>query len=247
VKKKIFIKNKERGVVVIAIAAIAAAVIGIVLAGFLLIFDFSLIGALMSNPLGVVGEFVMGNYGNLSQPSRSIGLSRNHIRSINENMSVYKKAAAEVNVPWEMLAAIHYRESDCNPNYKGVDGPFQITNHGNIDVKDFPAAARRAAEILQEKAGGKLTQDINDMNIIADAFWGYNGKAYGSVDNSPYVMNNWDDTHKGMIIDGIGEFGKRVHGPDSHDGALKIFIILKNATYNDDGKIIKIGDYEIDP
>jgi hypothetical protein len=41
---------------------------------------------------------------------------------INKNRSVYESAAQKQNIPWEMVAAVHYREGSCNPNQRLEDG-----------------------------------------------------------------------------------------------------------------------------
>jgi hypothetical protein len=114
-------------------------------------------------------------------------------------MAVYKKISECANVPWQMMAAIHLRESGLNADYAGGGagdggalGPWQIdptgSSWGSVDPYDFEAAGCAVAKIeLQDKAangpvGRPLTATMNPDNhddevSIKDAFFAYNGRA----------------------------------------------------------------------
>lgn len=90
-----------------------------------------------------------------------------------------------------------------------------------------------AAQFIQEKSGFRLDHKKNDDSVVKDAFWGYNGRAYGSADKSPYVMNKFDDQHQDMHIHGtvLNEAGKRIHinNVDKKMGAFTFYQQLKEA------------------
>jgi murein DD-endopeptidase MepM/ murein hydrolase activator NlpD len=133
---------------------------------------------------------------------------------------------------------------------------------GQVDPLDFQAAGCAVAKIeLQNKAkngpvGRPLRADMDPANhddevSIKDAFFGYNGRggwqsnvARGctpatdghddwNFDCSAYVMNNMDENHKDMCIN--GDFC------DGQDGTWKVFLKLYYSTYGADGKILVYG------
>lgn len=189
-----------------------------------------------------------------------------HIQRINDNEDVYRAASAAADIPWEMLAAIHYEETNNDasaPNMYQFDPPPP-----GVNVNDFAAASAHAANFIQNKAdngpvGRPLRADMNpanpeDAQSIKDAFWGYNGRAdymrdiaeslgYDPVtegyEGSFYVMNNWDGSRVGMTIKYTDpDTGELIVRSVVRDGAWKIFIVLRNATYDDAGKIVKLND-----
>lgn len=122
-------------------------------------------------------------------------LNDSHVTLINANMQYYKAAEILTGVPWEMLAAIHFKETGNDPTHPN---PYQITGWGGGTFSDATLAA---ANILQQKAlippwagaatslptgwedpSGPLSADMNwkeklMQQRIKNAFWGYNGRA----------------------------------------------------------------------
>lgn len=112
-------------------------------------------------------------------------------------LELYKKAADAENVPWQAIAAIHYREStnslsnttNSSGQGEGLFG-FYADNRtratslginlgpGKVSDDQFIKQARLAAVIFKEKAGSrKVTKDSVDFATIGYAFFGYNGRA----------------------------------------------------------------------
>lgn len=171
-------------------------------------------------------------------------LSHDLIQRIKANYPFYKEAALRVNLPWQMIAAVHYREHNCIPTSPGPGGPFQndppLSDESVKKLclyyklpfkrpeKDFFTACIIAAHWLQSKANFQLSRNETNLMQIADSFWGYNGRAYGSFMYSPYVMNY----HKGQILRVKGTYldknGVRhvVDTPDARPGAMLIFMEL---------------------
>lgn len=187
------------------------------------------------------------------------------IDRVNNNIGVYKLAAASAHIPWEMLAAVHYKETS---NDATAINPYQF-DPAPPEV-DFATASVNAANFLQAKAqsgpiGRALRDSMNpndaqDEQSIKDAFWGYNGRApyqkgiaaglgfnpdppaNQGYEGSFYVMNNWDERREGMLV--VGTIDGVPLPPDTRhvpDGAWKVFILLRNATYGPDGKITQIN------
>jgi hypothetical protein len=91
--------------------------------------------------------------------------------------------------------------------------------------EDFFTAAVIAANHLQGKVMGRLHPDTVDEVLIKDAFWGYNGRAYGAADDSPYVSN--DPPVRVLRVRGsvIGPDGQRIFidRPFAKHGAIFIY------------------------
>lgn len=166
----------------------------------------------------------------------SADISSGALANINKNMGVYQQAGINANIPWEMIAGIHFREttnSRITPTHNTGDGVYQILTKNypypagqELSNEDFLVETVDAANFLNGKVENKLTKDTTDVALIKDAFWGYNGRAYGSADNSPYVMSNFDEAHKNMPI--IREDGGSPTLPgDTRNGAYTTYVILK--------------------
>ena len=140
------------------------------------------------------------------------------IQAIKENKPFYEKAAEKEQIPWEMIAVTHYRESRLkriNPSngqgiyqdYERYGGPYPT---GPVDDAEFQRQTDWVAIFLKGKAGDKaslLAQ--NDDNAVKYAFFGYNGRAgvyitqakslgfndeeASNGEGSPYVMNKADE------------------------------------------------------
>jgi hypothetical protein len=181
------------------------------------------------------------------------GLNQKEIQHILIEKPVFLRAQKLVKVPWQAMAAIWYRESFSVTPPKTPGGPFQfdppnpsrsalkaslkryikdladselqqIVNGG---VNDFHSACILAACHLRDKAKFVLADDHSDT-AIKDAFYGYNGRAWGPhPENSPYVMNNFDAAHMNMRIRGTvpdGKSGKKwIDTIDMQPGAFTIY------------------------
>ena len=129
---------------------------------------------------------------------------------LNSNIPFYQNAARLHDIPWQMLAAIHFRE------YKLVKGgpsnkmgPYQISGKtykvGAYTDAEFQTASNDAAQFIKGKAG---TKDLSVANNVKYTFFAYNGMAQvyktqainlgftqtqaNNGEGSPYVMNRAD-------------------------------------------------------
>ena len=168
----------------------------------------------------------------------------------------FELAERVTGVPWEAIAAVWFRESFSVAPPKRPGGPFQFDPptrsytdlHGLLDrftkglseeqkrdlIRRFPnefgAAAIFAACWLRHSCKPVIVPDISD-EVAKDMFYGYNGREYGSVERSPYVMNQIDETRMNMRIrgtvrrpDGSEEW---VDVVDTRPGAFVVYKQLK--------------------
>lgn len=171
---------------------------------------------------------------------------------IDANKDIYLKAQQVTGVPWQMLAAIHYREASFSTSRdiqagNPFGGPYSRTSTSYAQYgypKDIQESVIIAAKVLIDMAkGGVVKKPINVANppaeAVKDTFFSYNGRAQAYAnqaatlgfdpvkqpyEGSPYVMNNYDDKHKDMKI--ITRDGGPVDSVDSRYGAFTIYAFL---------------------
>jgi hypothetical protein len=146
---------------------------------------------------------------NLNYAGKQI-LSAADLTAINDNATFYREAATAADVPWQLLAAVHYEETHLKKyGPSNGYGPFQITpsNYPVGDYTDaqFQDAANKAALFLRNKAGNR---DLTKPDNIKYTLFAYNGAAQvyknqalnlnltqdqaNNGEGSPYVMNMVD-------------------------------------------------------
>ena len=182
------------------------------------------------------------------------GLNNDQIKKIQLTYPTLKAIQNLTNVPWQALAGVWYRESFsiAPPPTPGGSWQFDpvppsatlrswLNKYTDLSVtdkekriktgvNDFETGCLFAACLLQHKVKGQLTLNSSDA-LIKDALWGYNGRAYGSADNSPYVMNGYDKEHYPLRLIGTIPDGKggriKINNPDLRPGAFVIYKQLK--------------------
>lgn len=137
-------------------------------------------------------------------------LSASQLALLETNFPFYKKAQKNYGVPWQILAALHYREySLIKGGPSNGNGPYQIWGRnypvGAYSDTQFQNATNDAAQFVLDKMGStELTTDDN----VKLAFFRYNGVAQvyktqamnlgftsaqaNNGEGSPYVMNRYD-------------------------------------------------------
>lgn len=186
-------------------------------------------------------------------PKRLTKSQLDHLRAQKPTFEAVEQATG---VPWEAMAAIWYRETNSVAVPKNrVGGPFQfdppppdnrilflLDHYSTLSrdeklevvakgVDDFHSAAYISACHGRHHCNPKITPNASDADI-KDFFWGYNGKKYGGVDHSPYVMNGYDTAHDGMILSGTvrDKNGNQVRikpRPEAKPGAFIVYKQLK--------------------
>lgn len=138
---------------------------------------------------------------------------------LSANLQTYQDAASQEDIPWQILAAVHYRESNFStkaPLDHTSDGQYQITDGGSrtagaypdqpgqqLTPEQFKQQTVDAAKFLKKK-----NSELNGtptVETVKKTLWLYNGtgdplyknqaKALGfnpdseAYEGSPYVMN----------------------------------------------------------
>jgi len=146
-------------------------------------------------------------------------LTNEDLALVERNFPDYERAALFTGIPWQALAAIHYRESNLSRDCRNIGGPFMLDRGGdrvefdarvrkeelrvaraysyiNLHARvrgDFRFACLVAADELKVKSRGWLRKIIGINGwVLADAMWGYNGRAKScrSWRDSAYVSND---------------------------------------------------------
>lgn len=164
-----------------------------------------------------------------------------------KNIPLYKSVAQEAGLPWQALAAIHFREANCDPNKSSVSGEelgSRNPDDGNVystleeSLKATAAHLKGNAKLVYNV---ELTENPDDASL-GWAFLAYNrGRMYrdgvsasGSscgaewknthYDKSPYVVNFIDENHKNMKWNGC--IDSNMTHADARAGALTIYKLL---------------------
>ena len=166
-------------------------------------------------------------------------LPETEIKIYKSNLGIYERAQQLTNVPKELIAATHYRESSMSTSIKN---PFQFdpepddstrarlyVQHSFIPpsqvamwvgkgVNDLLTAAVLAGAFLNYKCRyvhgvATAAASWND-EMVKDAAFGYNGRAATSPMESAYVVNGLDKAHMNMMIRGTM--------PDPNDPSKRI-------------------------
>lgn len=138
-------------------------------------------------------------------------LTDSQINLLLENRRFYEEAERLHNVPWKILAAIHYRETKLRRyGPDNGDGPYQIWGRnypiGFYTDSQFQTVTNDAAAFIKEKAGGRdLYTSHNNVKYVLFAYngrsseyiqqaldLGYGQEAANRGEGSPYVMNRYD-------------------------------------------------------
>ena len=154
-------------------------------------------------------------------------LSQAERDKIAANRPVYEEAARENDMPWQILAVLHYREHSLNvsnpANGQGIYQLYSYTSGGTnsnafkpagpVTTEEFLRQTKIAAKLVKESYGRELTSNP-DSRMVKKMFYRYNGEAYqqqaldmgftpeqASIgEGSPYVMSRADvkrDSTKG--------------------------------------------------
>ncbi len=191
-----------------------------------------------------------------SVTSASSGLPHDIASNIDALQSTYEKVSKQTNVPWQLLAAIHFRESNNNPNAdvqagNPFGGPYKMEST-DYATYGYPTNLEEslviaAKHLIGASKIGVVKKPINvanpDSEAVKDTLFSYNGRAspYAAqaeklgfnsetqpYEGSPYVMNNYDAKHKNMLMI------SQDHGsPDTVDtrlGAFTVYSRLGGAT-----------------
>jgi len=172
--------------------------------------------------------------------------------NIEKNRPLYESVAKEYGIPWQALAAVHYREADCDPNKSSMSG--EELGSENLDdhqvYTTLEESLKASAAHLKEMAKSVYQVELNenpDDASLGWAFLAYNrgylyklgkgcansscsqlkdcpGQEGTPYDKSPYVVNFIDENHKNMPWNGCLDSGWTFKDPRA--GALTIYKLL---------------------
>ena len=143
------------------------------------------------------------------------------LQQVESNKPTYEKIAAKYNFPWQLLAALHFREHNfAVDNPKNGEGMYQLTtltNHGRnenaflpegpVSQAEFERQTDLAAQVIRGKIGQDTDLMTNDDNVKRVMFmynWsnqvyidraikmGFTEEQAKNGEGSPYVMNMAD-------------------------------------------------------
>ena len=148
-------------------------------------------------------------------------LSQDSLRKINENKPFYEKSANKYNIPWQIIAVLHFREAGLNRyNPSNGQGAYQLYSYtgggtnsnaflpaGPISDDEFQRQTDIVAKLIRDKYGAGLNLKTDDD--VKLFFFRYNGTASSYIaqardlgfseaearrgEGSPYVMNLADE------------------------------------------------------
>lgn len=148
-------------------------------------------------------------------------LSADSLKKINENKPFYEKAANKYNIPWQIIATLHFREAGLNRyNPSNGQGAYQLYSYtaggtnsnafkpaGPISDDEFQRQTDIVAKLIRDNYGSGLNlQTDDDVKMF---FFRFNGTASSYIaqardlgfseaearrgEGSPYVMNLADE------------------------------------------------------
>jgi len=196
------------------------------------------------------------NCGNVGAP-----LSSYITTSVNENKNFYIAASNATGVPWEMLAAIHYRETSFSHTNPGNgQGIFQFVNGaggpyppGPVSDAEFQRQLNFMASKIQSDYVYRgslnynkrpLTKNETEIYRIKDTLFSYNGRSsqyaqqatqYGfSATTEPYEGSPYVMNLFDCQRSGMGIITKdygSIDGIDTRYGAFTLYARLKGDAY----------------
>lgn len=167
--------------------------------------------------------------------------NENVLGRVNNQIGRYKHAEKATGVPWQIMAAIHYREGGVSPNKSLLDGSPLDAGISMDGLKINPNAKRDAEAAANHlKSNAKNIYGINLDKIdelpeedIANAILTYNrGSMYKSAQisatKSPYINNFRDGKAMGWTAGDVYYKGKRMNKLEigSKDGNVGAFVII---------------------
>lgn len=162
---------------------------------------------------------------NLPQETIDYLTERNVKQLAEDNMERYAYAEEQTSVPWQAIAALHYREAGMASNRSIFNGALLgsgVNVDGQVVVTDPNDDAQRAANHFIGLAKNVYDIDITKGSLGIEewgsAFLAYNrGALYKKSGNtyldSPYVMNGYDAEHMDMNwVGGAADPGSSTRG-----------------------------------
>lgn len=162
----------------------------------------------------------------------------NLYKKLKENLPIYKEVALKENIDWKIIAALHYREAELNPNRSIVSGEKLGTKNpdrGEI-YYSLQESAQKSVEVFKENLKFAYRREYNqDDETLKRGFLAYNrGGAYVKnnlePNDSPYVMNYFNENFFNMHWPNVDKEIEPLSGKADHNyGAFTVYKILERA------------------
>ena len=148
-------------------------------------------------------------------------LSNDAQKLVSENQIIYERSSNKYNIPWQILAVLHYRETGLKKyNPSNGQGAYQLYSYtsggsndnaftpaGNISDDEFQRQTDIVAKLIRDRYASGL--NLNTDDGVKTFFFRYNGTAESYIaqarslgyseaeanrgEGSPYVMNLADE------------------------------------------------------
>lgn len=179
--------------------------------------------------------------GSTTFPPTTAKLSTQIMQRIKALEPVYKQAADTTKVPWQVYAAIDYREDNNDPDKSILGGEplgTPAVDSGVVSSSKLDSIIGKNAGFDHLKNNAKNYYDVDvtqpmTFDQLQQAFLAYHrGATYKKAnvppDASPYVMSNYDEAHKNMVYPNIppsgNDKGETLRGnTDTRFGAMAIY------------------------
>ena len=179
-------------------------------------------------------------------------LTEAYMNAIKENYPYYKSSADKYGIPWQAIAAIHYRER----RFSRASNPYQITGGGISS--DFGELTDEAAQFIKSKGSfgsdDEAKRTFFRYNGTSSAYkqqaikLGFSAEQAENGEGSPYVMNKYDEKRdpnkNGSNWGQIKRDGGGIEYPANQDfGAFVIYKALSNCKISEGGETPEPGSY----
>lgn len=187
-------------------------------------------------------------------PDKTIKLldSQNVKSLVQKNMDRYTYASQQTGIPWQVIAAIHYREAMLDPTKSLEDGESLPSSGTKTSVDGQPISsdanedAKNAAQHLIDMTKMVYKIDFSMKDKISAAStddWGKAFLAYGrgfiykragaTYNQSPYIMNYYDENHLSMSWPNVS--GEPLSGKkDDNAGTFAVISYLGGMSFGSD-------------
>lgn len=198
-------------------------------------------------------------------------LNTQQIAAIKQNQPVYEEAAEEVGLPWQLLAALHFKTTGLKvENPSNEEGVYQYPANettvttvypaGLIDKQEFLEQTKTAAEFLKGSTP-TLKSDIKEIEPVKEALYRYlvgsdtiystQAKDLGfdnAYDGSPEIVNKIDEKRDSTKKDTSTTWGeyddesKKLTYPASHTyGAYLVYATISGISLANCGGLVSGG------
>lgn len=174
-------------------------------------------------------------------PQKGVDLFNSALPNIEQLKPLYEKSAQAAGIEWEIIAAIHYREGNNNPDQSvfsgekiGSSNPDSGTTRGTTIEENIMLAGPAIKSYAKDFYNVDLKPANNTVEDLQKLFIAWNrGNLYKNnnqpIDTSPYVMNYYSNEYADMRFPDTKAEPASTRGKlDRRNGALTMYKLMKN-------------------